>query len=492
VTTIPIRSWARRLLATGKPGDAQTAQGRHIASNIVVQLGARVLMMLISVLTVSLMARTLDPSGFGVYNGMASYVGLFAVLTDLGFTTVSLQRMSADPDRESEWLGALAGVRVTLSVVMLVACAISIPLLLSNTHHSHLVGFIMTVGLLATGPNTLMTVFQARMRVGLAMALSLLSSVIWLGETIALALVHGSVVAFAVAQIANVLFISLLQVRVTMRYVHIDWRAGRRHWRSMSRVALPLGIASVLITVYYQIDSVLLLQIAGPHEAGIYGAAYRFLAPLLFLPTAIMSAFFPVLSAGERDPARLRRLVQRCAETMAAIGVPVLAGSFALSGELVSLLYGDGYARAAGLVPILMIAFVSICFGSLAGYMAPILNLNWRLALYSGTGAIANVVLNLVLIPRYGAFGSAWATVATEVLTMVLMLGTCLHSLRLTIAPGKIIRTVLVGAVMTGVMFLARPLGLFAAGSIGVLVYAAGMLSLRVISLQELRSLRSE
>ena len=40
--------------------------------------------------------------------------------------------------------------------------------------------------------------------------------------------------------------------------------------------------------------------------------------------------------------------------------------------------------------------------------------------------------------------------------------------------------------------FLARPLGLFAAGSIGVLVYAAGMLSLRVISLQELRSLRSD
>ena len=107
--------------------------------------------------------------------------------------------------------------------------------------------------------------------------------------------------------------------------------------------------------------------------------------------------------------------MQRCAETMAAIGVPVLAGSIALSGELVNLLYGVGYARAAALIPILMIAFVSICFGSLAGYMAPILRLNWRLALYSGAGAIANVVLNLVLIPRYGAFGSAWATVITEV-----------------------------------------------------------------------------
>jgi O-antigen/teichoic acid export membrane protein len=479
------------MLKAGEPGDAQKAGGRNIASNIVLQLAARVVSMVMSVVTVSLMARTLDPSGFGVYNAMASYVGLFGVLTDLGVTTVSLQRMTADPDRESEWLGALAGLRGALSLVVMAACAISIPLFLSNAHHGHLVGLIATAGLLSAGPNTLMTVFQARMRVGLALSLSLLSSVIWLGETIALAIVHGSVVAFAIANLANLLVISLIQVRVTMRYAHIAWRAGRKHWRSLSRVALPLGIASVLITVYYQIDQVLLLQIAGPRETGIYSAAYRILAPLLFFPTAVMSAFFPVLSAVHReDPARIRRLVQICAETMAVIGVPALAGSFALSGEFVSLLYGSGYARTAALIPILMIAFVSICFGSLAGYMAPILQLQWRLAFYSGAGAVANVVLNLVLIPRYGALGSAWATVATEILTMLLMLGTCLRSLRLKIAPGKLIRTALVGAAMTGVMFLARPLGIFAAGTIGVLVYAGGLLSLRVASWQELRALR--
>jgi O-antigen/teichoic acid export membrane protein len=492
VTTLLIRSRLLRLLATGKPGDAQTAGGRAIASNIALQLVARVVLTLMSVATVSLTARTLDPSGFGVYNAMAAYVGLFGVLTDLGFTTVSLQRMTAEPEREAEWLGALAGVRSTLSLVVMAACAISIPLFLSDAHHGHLVGLITTVGLVGAGPNTLMTVFQARMRVGLALAISLFSSVIWLGETVALAITHGSVVAFAIANVANTVVVSVIQVRVTIRYAHIAWRAGRKHWRSLSKVALPLGIASVLITVYYQIDQVLLLQIAGPRATGIYSAAYRFLAPLLFFPTAIMSAFFPVLSAVHReDSARIRRLVQICAETMAVMGVPVLAGSLALSGELVSLLYGGGYARTAALLPILMIAFVSICFGSLAGYMAPILQLQWRLALYSGAGAIANVVLNLVLIPRYGAFGSAWATVATEVLTMVLMLGTCLRSLRLTIAPGKLIRTVLVGTVMTGVMFVARPLGLFGAGILGALVYAAGLLLLRVFSWTELRALRA-
>lgn len=491
MTALTVRTRLRRLLSAGEAGDARTAAGRDIASNIAVQFAIRAAMMMISLVTVSLTARTLDPGGFGVYNAMSAYVGLFGVLTDLGFTTAALQRMTAEPERESEWLGALAGARTGLAIVATAACVVSIPLLLSNAHHGHLVGIIAAATILSTGPNALMTVFQARMRAGLALSFSLLASALWLGETIVLATVHGSIVAFAAANVANLIVIGALQIKVTRRYADIAWRAGRRHWRALWRVALPLGIASVLITVYYQIDSVLLLQIAGPRETGLYGAAYRFLSPLLFLPAAVMSAFFPVLSAIHReDSARVRRLVQICADTMAVIGVPALAVALALSGEIVDLLYGRGFAQTAALLPILMIAFVSICFGSLAGYIAPILQLQWRLAIYSAAGAIANVVLNVVLIPRYGAFGSAWATVATEVLTMTLMLTTCLRALRLRLQLAKLLRTALIGAAMTGAMFLARPLTLFGAGAVGLLVYVGGLFALRVFNWRELRSLR--
>jgi O-antigen/teichoic acid export membrane protein len=482
----------RRLLSAGAAGDAAGAGGGAIASNVAVQVAMRLISMAISIVTVSLTARTLSPGGFGVYNGMLSYVGLFGVLTDLGFTTAAMQRMTADPDRESEWLGALAGARGALSIVATVICAVTIPLALSNDHHGHLVGLILTGSILSTGPNALTAVFQSRMRAGLALSFSVLSSVLWLGAVIVLTIVHGSVVAFAAANLGQMVIIAALQYRVTSRYAHIAWRAGRAHWRPLFVVALPLGIASVLITVYYQIDSVLLLQIAGPRETGIYGAAYRFLSPLLFLPAAVMSSFFPVLSAVHRDdPERVRRLIQICADTMAIIALPVLAVSLALSGQIVHFLYGSGYQRTAGVLPILMIAFVSICFGSLAGYLAPILHLQWRLALYSAIGAAANVVLNLVLIPRHGAFGSAWATVITEVLTMVLMLSTSLRALHLRVALGKLSRTVAVACAMTAVMFAARPLGLFPAGILGVLLYAGGLLGLRVFSWQELRALRS-
>jgi O-antigen/teichoic acid export membrane protein len=487
---VRIRTLRRRFLHGGQAGDAGEAGGRHIASNIGTQLAIRLISMPISVLTVSLTARTLDPDGFGVWIGVSAFVGIWGVLTDLGLTTVAMQKMSAEPERESEWLGALAGMRLLLATIAATLCAITVPLLLDT---GHAVGWILTLTIFSSGGSALMSVFNSRLRAGLALSFGLVQSFLWLGVTVVFYVIDASVVAFAIAYVCVLAIICTLQVRATRRHAHIAWRAGRALWRPLMRVAVPLGIASVLITIYYQIDSVLLLQLSTEHETGVYGAAYRFLAPLLFLPAAVMSSFFPVLSAvHEHDPARVRRLVQRAAELMAVISLPILAGTIALSDQIVHVLYGAKYARAGDVLPILMIAFVSICFGSLAGFLAPLLNLHWRLALYSAVGAAANIGLNVWLIPRYGAIGSAWATVATEVLTMLLMLGTALYALRLRVRPWRLLGTLAVAVATAGTMELTAPLGLIPAALVGGLTYVGGLFALRVIDVDELRALRAQ
>ena len=486
-----VTALTRGLLHGGAAGDAGLAKGRQIASNVGVELAARAIGMVLGVVTVALTARTLGTAEYGVWTGVGNYVGLFGVLTSLGFTQAAMLRMAAEPDREAEWLGALVGARTAMSVVVTLACIASIPLVLTSTDHSHAVGYILSLATLSTGATSLMTVFQTRLRSGLAVSFTVLQAVLWLLAVIALAVWHGSVVAFALANVLVILIISILQIGVTRRMAHIAWRAGLRLWRPLTRVAVPLGVAGVMITIYYQVDSVLLLQIAGPREAGIYGAAYGFLGPLLFLPAAIMGSFFPVLSTVYKsDPARAHRLVQICADVMAVIGLPFLAATIALSGPVVHLIFGEEFNQAAGLLPILMIAFVIICYGSLAGFLAPLLDLQWRFALYTTIGAGANVLLNLALIPPYGAHGSAWATVATELLTMALMMATVLRAMRLRLRLGKILRTVVLAAAMTGVMTLTAFLGLIPASLIGGLLYVGGLFALRIVNRDELRTLR--
>jgi O-antigen/teichoic acid export membrane protein len=137
-------------------------------------------------------------------------------------------------------------------------------------------------------------------------------------------------------------------------------------------------------------------------------------------------------------------------------------------------------------------AFVSICFGALAGFISPLFGLQWRLALFSAIGAAVNVGMNVVLIPSYGAYGSAWATLATELLTMTLMMATTLRALRLRPRLGRMARTVVAAAVMAGVMLLLRPLGLAPALVGGGLTYAIALPAFGIVSLDELRALRAE
>jgi O-antigen/teichoic acid export membrane protein len=175
---------------------------------------------------------------------------------------------------------------------------------------------------------------------------------------------------------------------------------------------------------------------------------------------------------------------------MAVISLPVLAVAVVLADPIIRALFGAEFQRSAGVLPILAGAFVAICYGNLAGYLAPVANVQWRITAHAFVGAVANVVLNVLLIPRYGAVGSAWATVVTEGLTMSLLLVTGLRALRLRLSAARILRALLAVGMMAGAMLLARPLGLVPALVAGGVVYTAALLALRVVRSDELRGLR--
>jgi O-antigen/teichoic acid export membrane protein len=480
-----------RALGGGKPGEARTASSRRIAGTVGMAYSGRFASLAVSLATVPLLARTLGSDGFGVYSAALAYVAIFSSLTEFGLTNAATMRMAADPERESDWLGALASLRTIASFAVLVVCAASIPLVFAAPE-ARLTALVLTGTIVFTGAQALMSVFQARLRGAIPLAITLLQSALWLTAVVCLALLDGGPVLFAVGYTAVSAVIALVQVVTTRRIMRAAWRGVWARWMALLRMAVPLGLAGVFIAVYFQVSSVLLLELGGAEEAGIYGAAYRFLVPLLFLPQAVAGVFLPLASSlRDSDPAGLQRLVQQSADFIAIVSLPWIAIAVALAVPLVDLVFGPGFERTAGVLPILMIAYAFIGYGTLAGFLAPVLGLQWRLTAFAATGALANVGLNIVLIPRYGAVGSAWATVATEALTMSLLLATCLRALGLRLRLGRTGATVLAAGLMATTMYVVRPVGLIPALALGGLVYVGGLLVLKAVRLDELRALRA-
>ncbi len=185
--------------------------------------------------------------------------------------------------------------------------------------------------------------------------------------------------------------------------------------RRLVKVAVPLGIASLLSSVYFTIDLVLLGWLVGPAALGAYGAATKILTLLVMLPSLVLGAALPGFARLDADRGEVGVLAGRVLHWLTSLGLPWCVGAFVFAGPLVRIAFGSGYGAAVPLVRVLAIAGAIALLANILGTLQvargdvrPMLRQN-ALAL------ILNVAGNLLLAPRFGVIASAWLTVVTEV-----------------------------------------------------------------------------
>jgi O-antigen/teichoic acid export membrane protein len=131
---------------------------------------------------------------------------------------------------------------------------------------------------------------------------------------------------------------------------------------------------------------------------------------------SIATAAFPAIIAKRReDFAAYERYVQSLYDCMAWLGIGVAVVATSSAGWIVPLLYGPAYAEAAAILTVQIWAGVAVSMS--------FVHSRWLLAeglqryglLYTAAGAVVNVTLNLILIPKHGALGAAWATVFAQI-----------------------------------------------------------------------------
>ena len=144
------------------------------------------------------------------------------------------------------------------------------------------------------------------------------------------------------------------------------------------------------------------------------------------------------------------------------VSFPVFGFSLAAAGPTIDLIFGSEFSAAAPALPILMGAFVVICFGYLSGNMVVVLGLQRRYLLYALFGLFFNVALNLALLPPYGFIAAAWITLATELLVVGLGWRAVLGELHFRPQTGRIWRAAVATVAMT--LLLLRAAGARRAG----------------------------
>jgi O-antigen/teichoic acid export membrane protein len=273
----------------------------------------------------------------------------------------------------------------------------------------------------------------------------------------------------------------------------LAWRFEPEVFRWLARNVPVFGGILVVATLYARADVFLLSQLAGLTAVGFYTAAYRLFALSQVVPKSLNTSIYPVLSnLFVSSPDAYRQAKSVIIRYTLVVLLPVSAGIYGLADEVMELLFGREFRTAAPILRVVIWALVpygitKVLASSLFASNRQVVDLKVNIL-----GLVANLALNLVLIPRYGALGCAWATLVSS---FVFLACQC-YFLRGEILPvlrrAKVVRPTLAAGALVAFLALTPDwlLPLRVAG--GGVLYVMLLFAQGVLTFEELRRVMPE
>jgi PST family polysaccharide transporter len=234
---------------------------------------------------------------------------------------------------------------------------------------------------------------------------------------IILIILNAPLVAFACAALSETILVSagLLLIYRSQGHSLKPYIAAFSRARGLLVRSWPLLVSSVFVVVLMRTDQVMLGQMRGNKEVGIFSAALALSEIWYFVPIAITSSVFPAMvNAWKTDEKlfyqRLRNLYLVMVWLSVAVAIPLTL----FSSQIVARLYGKEYQQSSTVLAIHCWAGLFIFLGLASNMWYLMKNLNHYTLYRCLLGAVVNVGLNFVLIPEYGAVGAAFSTLLAQ------------------------------------------------------------------------------
>jgi len=359
-------------------------------------------------------ARQLGPENNGILASSRALVALFAVFASGMDGNVLTKRLIEHRERNGEIIGGSTAVLVGLGIVSWTALMIFVWALSGTSLTAKWTTTICSLPMLITFQAPVGYWFQSKLMVRnmvLPMTASTLTLRLW---QIACVAVGASVFAVAASDLAAVIvavamvMFFYLRSGQHFRSWRLDWKEGF----SVLMASLPALIAGSVLVLLNRMSILSLRASQGEAAAGFFGAASSLTESLVFLQTMVATTLLPLLvSARKLDYPRYLLHRTAFARMCAFLGWGCALGLSLGSALAVKVVFGPNYAPSAGVLSIYALVLVPIFLGQCIQTFFTLENLLPWLVVFRVCGLIANVLLNMLLIPRWGGEGAAWATV---------------------------------------------------------------------------------
>jgi len=234
--------------------------------------------------------------------------------------------------------------------------------------------------------------------------------------------VHFTIEWFVYAQTAAYLLTLLITFIIVLnKSGKISLRFNPRFFIVFLRKSYPYALLILLMSFYNRIDGVMLERLLpeplGKQQAGIYAQAFRLLDAVSMFGVLVAGLLLPIFAKMIKQREPVDQMIKLSFTFLFVTAVVVAVSSIFYDIEIMEVLYHSNTEYSSDILGILMTGFIGIAttyiFGTLLTANGSLKQLNWM----AFAGMVINVSLNLYLIPRYQAFGSAYASLFTQIVT---------------------------------------------------------------------------
>ncbi len=385
-------------------------------------IGCKIIQSILNLIIGLITARYLGPSNYGIISYVASVVAFAMPIMQLGLKHTLVKEFVKFPDQEGVILGTSLVLNIVSSIFCMVGSIAFVMVVNAGETETILVCVLYSLALLFNATEMTQYWFQSKLLSKYPSIATLITYAVVALYKIYLLVTQKSVVWFAFSNVIDYILITIILLiiyqKVGDQRLSIDWRIGKELLSRSKYYIIP----SLMVMIFQHTDQIMIKLMIGEAETGFYSAAITCIGISSFVFTAIIDSARPViLEEKERNQELYEKRVIQLYSIITCLSLAQSIGMTLLAKPLVFLLYGAEYSKTASILAVAVWYITFGHYGSVRNIWILAESKQKYLTGINVVGAIANVLLNLCLIPIFGAVGAAIASVITQFFTNVII-----------------------------------------------------------------------
>lgn len=375
----------------------------------------KVFRLLLSLVVGSAVARYLGPIQWGKINFVLAFVSILVPIVTLGLDNFIIKEILENQEKKNKYLGTVFFIRAILAFFAFF-CVVAIFYFQQLSSEYYFIFFALFLSILVTPFDLIDLEYQLNLESKKSVKAKSVAYIISsFCKILAVYLKMPVTVFAAILGFESVLAACLLIRNYQKKSGGVKvWTFDKSIMRHVFKNAFPFLLAGLSVILYMRLDQIMLGNLLTIGKVGEFSAAVRVTEIFLFIPVAISGSFYSALITSKKQDMNLyKHKLQVLFNVMFIISFSLALGVTLFSNIIINILYGSRFEEAAAILRVHVWSLMAIFLGVASSQYLVIENLQ-KINFYNPViGFSINVTLNIFFIPRWGALGSAYATLAS-------------------------------------------------------------------------------